>query len=313
MVAFTGSSDVGRRIVESARHADAGRTFYKQVIAEMGGKNAIIVDDDADIDEAVQGTIASAFGYSGQKCTACSRVIVLADIYDDYLGKLVEAASGIKPAPAELPGTTVGPLVDAEAMEHARRLIEIGKKEARCALAGQEPERHRLSAGATPEAHRRDAGAASESTGGYFFPPVIFADVPPRSRIAQEEILAPVLCVHRAASFGQAIEIANDTPFALTGGLYSRSPSNIELAKRRLRVGNLYVNRKITASRVDRQPFGGFDMSGLGTKTGGPDYLQQFTIPRTISENTMRHGFAPPAGSGAAAPPPRASEAHVKV
>ncbi len=277
MIAFTGSRDVGCGIIDSARHLRAGQVAFKHVIAEMGGKNAIIVDDDADLDEAVQATIASAFRYSGQKCTACSRVIVLTEVYDAYLAKLVEAAGGIRPASAELPGTTVGPLIDAEAVERARRYVEIGKKEARCVLEGE----------------RSGTGDEVASPDGCFFSPVIFADVPPGARIAQEEVMAPILSVIRARDFEQAIDIANTTCYALTGGVYSRSPGNIDLAKRRLRVGNLYVNRRITASRVDRQPFGGFNLSGLGTKSGGPDYLQQYTVPRTISENTMRQGFAP--------------------
>jgi RHH-type transcriptional regulator, proline utilization regulon repressor / proline dehydrogenase / delta 1-pyrroline-5-carboxylate dehydrogenase len=251
------------------------------VIADMGAKNAIIVDDDANIDEAVQATIASAFHYSGQKCTACSRVIVLSSAYKDYLAKLVEAAAGIKPASAELPGTTVGPLVDGEALDRAYQFIEAGKKEAKCVLGGDQA--------------RTKAGKSS--TEPYFLSPVIFADVPPDSKLAQEEVLAPVLAVIRADSFDQAIDIANGTAYALAGGVFSRSPRNIELAKARLEVGCLYVNRKITVSRVDRQPFGGFKMSGLGTKTGGPDYLQQYATPRTISENTMRHGFSPATGT----------------
>ena len=281
MIAFTGSREVGCHIIENARHAYKGQTAFKHVIADMGAKNAIIVDDDADIDEAVQATIASAFHYSGQKCTACTRAIVLSNAYNDYLAKLVEAAAGIKPASAELPGTTVGPLVDGDALDRAYRFIEAGKKEAKCVLGGDQPR----------------AKAGKSSTEPYFLSPVIFAEVPPDSKLAQEEVLAPVLAVIRAESFEQAVDIANGTAYALTGGVFSRSPRNIEMAKARLEVGCLYVNRKITVSRVDRQPFGGFKMSGLGTKTGGPDYLQQYAIPRTISENTMRHGFSPATGT----------------
>jgi RHH-type proline utilization regulon transcriptional repressor/proline dehydrogenase/delta 1-pyrroline-5-carboxylate dehydrogenase len=277
MIAFTGSRDVGCRIIENTRRLPAGQTAFKHVIAEMGGSNAIIVDDDADLDEAVQATIASAFGYSGQKCTACSRAIVLKNVHDDYLAKLIEAAGDIRPAAADLPATTVGPLIDADALDRAKCFVEAGKEEAHCVLEG------------------RTSGVDDDkrATGGYFFSPVIFADVSPDARIAQKEIMAPVLAVIRADHFAHAIDIANNVCYAMTGGVYSRSPTNIELAKRRLQVGNLYVNRRITASRVDRQPFGGFKLSGLGTKTGGPDYLQQFAIPRTVSENTMRHGFAP--------------------
>ncbi len=273
MIAFTGSSEVGTGIIETARSTRSDRRGFKHVLAEMSAKNAIIVDDDADLDEAVQATIASAFHYSGQKCTACSRSIVLSSVYDDFLAKLVEAAAGIKPKASDAPGTTVGPLIDAEALRRAVEFVEAGKKEARCVLGGQAP------------------NAAADA--GYFMSPVVFADVPPGSRIAREEILAPVLAVIKADDFDHAIEIANGTPYALTGGVFSRSPRNIEAAKRRLDVGCLYVNRKITVSRVDRQPFGGLRMSGLGTQAGGPAYLQQYAVPRTISENTMRHGFSP--------------------
>jgi len=271
MIAFTGSREVGCRIVELCRKLHPDRIALKHVIAEMGGKNALIIDDDADLDEAVQATIVSAFGYAGQKCTAASRAIVLDSVHDAYLEKLIEATAAIKPAPAHLPGTTVGPLVNKVALDRAMRFIEIGRREAKCVLGGRpndDPDR------------------------GYFLAPTIFADVPSDARSAREECMAPILCVLRAESFARAVEIANATPYALAGGVYSRSPANIELAKHRLQVGMLYVNRRITVSRVDRQPFGGFNMSGLGTKTGGPDYLPLFTIPRTISENTIRHGFA---------------------
>ncbi len=300
MIAFTGSRDVGGRIIGHARTVQPGRKSFKHVVAEMGGKNAIIIDDDADLDGAVQATIASAFGYSGQKCTACSRVIVLRAAYDDYLAKLTEAAAAIAPAPADQPGTTVGPLIDAEAVARCRRYVEIGKEEARCVLEGR-PVSERRNVEPLTFAGAKVNGRPSErrnvetkdAGGAFFMGPSIFADVPPDSRLAQEEILGPVLAVMPAESFDRAIELANATPYALVGGVYSRSPRNIEAARRRLRVGMLYVNRKITLSRVDRQPFGGFDGSGLGTKTGGPDYLSQFMLPKTISENTMRHGFSP--------------------
>lgn len=271
MIAFTGSRDVGCGIMEDARRLHPQRDSFKHVIAEMGGNNAIIIDDDADLDEAVQATMASAFGYSGQKCTACSRVIVVGGAYEDYLDKLAGAAAAVRPASAELPGTTVGPLIDEAAVAKAKAFVEMGNREARCLLA---------------------ASAQADAGPGYFFAPVVFADVAPDAHIAREECMAPILAVLRAESFDRAIDMANATPYGLAGGVYSRSPRNIELAKRRLDVGMLYINRKITLSRVDRQPFGGFKMSGLGTKTGGSDYLQQFMLPKTISENTMRHGFS---------------------
>jgi len=274
MVAFTGSSAVGAAIIDGCRAPATGHGGFRHVVADMGGKNAIIVDDDADLDEAVQAVIASAFAYAGQKCTSCSRVIVLQSVYADFLTKLSEAAGATKPGPAELSGTSVGPLIDAAAQDRVRKSIERGKNEARCVL-----EVRKLA-----EAAKRE---------GYYVGPVVFADVSPTSSLAREEIFGPVLAVSKAASFADAVAMANDSPYALTGGVYSRNPSHIELAKRLFSVGNLYINRRITASRVDRQPFGGFRMSGLGSKTGGPDYLKQFTIPRTLSENTLRHGFAP--------------------
>ena len=272
MIAFTGSREVGCRVVEEGRRLHPDRIAFKHVLAEMGGKNAIIIDDDADLDEAVQATIVSAFGYAGQKCTAAARAVVLDSVHDAYLEKLIEAAAAIKPAASCLPSTTVGPLINKAALDWAMRFVQIGRREGRCVLGG-EPN--------------------NNPGGGYFMAPTIFADVPQAAHIANEECMAPILTVLRAESFARAIEIANATPYALAGGVYSRSPGNVEMAKRRLDVGMLYINRRITLSRVDRQPFGGFNMSGLGTKTGGPDYLQQYTIPRTISENTTRHGFAP--------------------
>jgi RHH-type proline utilization regulon transcriptional repressor/proline dehydrogenase/delta 1-pyrroline-5-carboxylate dehydrogenase len=272
MIAFTGSREVGCAVVEAGRRLHPDRAGFKHVLAEMGGKNAIIIDDDADLDEAVQATIISAFGYAGQKCTAASRAVVLDSVHDAYLDKLIEAAAAIKPAAACLPSTTVGPLISKAALDRAMRFVQIGRREGRCLLGGQPNE---------------------NPSGGFFLSPTIFADVAADAHVAREESMAPILTVLRAESFARAIEIANATPYALAGGVYSRCPGNIEMAKHRLNVGMLYVNRRITLSRVDRQPFGGFNMSGLGTKTGGPDYLQQFTIPRTISENTTRHGFSP--------------------
>ncbi len=272
MIAFTGSTQVGQAIMDVARAARSDRRGIKHVVAEMGGKNPIIVDDDADLDEAVQAVMASAFGYSGQKCTACSRVVVLKDVHDAFVEKLVSAASAVKPGAADAPATSVGPLINPAAVATAKAFVEAGMKEGTCVLQPKWP---------------KDAG------GGHFVSPAIFTKVSPKAAIAQQECMAPVLCVLKAESMEEAIKIANGTPYALCAGVYSRSPRHIDMAKHRLQAGMLYVNRKITISRVDRQPFGGFGLSGLGTKTGGPDYLQQFMLPRTISENTMRHGFSP--------------------
>ncbi len=271
LIAFTGSREVGLEILREAYTHRPGQTHVKRVVCEMGGKNAVIIDDDADLDEAVVHIIDSAFGYQGQKCSAASRVILLADVYDRLLTRLVEATRSLKIGPPEDPRHAIGPVIEAEAKRRIEEYIQIGKQEARCVL---------------------EMAAPAE---GYFVGPVIFSDVPPKSRIAQEEIFGPVLSVIKAKTFDQALDIANDSSFALTGGIFSRSPAHIEQARREFRVGNLYVNRGITGAIVERQPFGGLKLSGIGSKAGGPDYLLQFVEPRTISENTLRHGFVPPA------------------
>jgi RHH-type proline utilization regulon transcriptional repressor/proline dehydrogenase/delta 1-pyrroline-5-carboxylate dehydrogenase len=272
MIAFTGSRGVGLLLNRQAADTPEGQDHVKRVLAEMGGKNAIIVDDDADLDEAVRGVAASAFGYQGQKCSACSRVIVLEAIHDVFLNRLVEATKSLKIAPAEDPGSTVGPLIDEEAHRRVLSVIESAKKEAELRYVG-------------------DLGALAGE--GYYVAPHIFANVQPAAKLAQEEIFGPILAVLKARDLGHALEIANGTKYALTGGLYSRSPEHIARVKREFRVGNLYINRKITGALVDRQPFGGFKLSGIGSKSGGPDYLLQFVLPRTITENTLRRGFAP--------------------
>ncbi len=273
MIAFTGSLGVGLMINRQAAETP-GPAHVKRVIAEMGGKNAIIVDEDADLDEAVRGVASSAFGYQGQKCSACSRVIVLDSIYDQFLHRLVEATRSMTLGPSEDPSAFVGPVIDDKAKKGILEFIEKGKQESTLRYAG-------------------DLGKLVDE--GYYIAPHIFADVAPNATIAQEEIFGPVLAVMKARNLDEALEIANGTRFALTGGLYSRSPENIARIKREFRVGNIYINRKITGALVDRQPFGGFKLSGIGSKAGGPDYLLQFVNPRTITENTMRRGFAPAA------------------
>jgi RHH-type proline utilization regulon transcriptional repressor/proline dehydrogenase/delta 1-pyrroline-5-carboxylate dehydrogenase len=272
LIAFTGSRMVGLAINRQAAEVSAGQQHVKRVIAEMGGKNAIIVDDDADMDEAVYGVVWSAFGYAGQKCSACSRVIVPEALHDTFLARLVEATRSLKIAPAEDPGCSVGPVIDEEAQRRILRTIDKGKSMGRLVFAG-------------------DVGSLADE--GYYVAPHIFADVDPAAELAQEEVFGPVLVVLRARDLTHALEIANGTPYALTGGLFSRSPEHIARVKREFRVGNLYINRKITGALVDRQPFGGFKLSGIGSKAGGPDYLLQFVLPRTITENTLRRGFAP--------------------
>jgi RHH-type proline utilization regulon transcriptional repressor/proline dehydrogenase/delta 1-pyrroline-5-carboxylate dehydrogenase len=283
LIAFTGSRAVGLAINKRAAEVSAaGIPLVKRVIAEMGGKNAIIVDQDADLDEAVLGVVKSAFGYQGQKCSACSRAIVLDPVYDVFLGRLVEASRSLKVGPASDPATSVGPVIDRESLERIKRYIELGRKEGREVLA-------------------IDVGDLAKR--GNFVGPHIFADVKPTSRLAQEEIFGPVLAVIRARDLTEAIAIANGTEYALTGGIFSRSPANLDRAARELQVGNLYLNRPITGAHVGRQPFGGFKMSGIGSKAGGPDYLLQFVLPKTITENTLRRGFAPPVEHDAAPSP----------
>jgi RHH-type transcriptional regulator, proline utilization regulon repressor / proline dehydrogenase / delta 1-pyrroline-5-carboxylate dehydrogenase len=269
LIAFTGSLVVGLRINALAARMVEGQRGIKKVIAELGGKNALIVDDDADLDEAVLGTVASAFSYAGQKCSACSRVIVLEQVYELFLKRLIEATRSLQIGPAEDPGTFVSPLIDDDARQKVLHYLAVAKEEGRVVLQMEGPRE------------------------GYFVGPVIVTDISPQAAIAQEEIFGPVLVVLKAGNFAEALELALNTPYALTGGLYSRSPAHIEQARQDLRVGNLYLNRKITGALVGRQPFGGLGLSGIGSKAGGPDYLLQFLEPRVISENTLRRGFAP--------------------
>lgn len=273
LIAFTGSREVGLGINASAARTTDDQIMVKQVIAEMGGKNAIIVDDDADLDEAVSGIVASAFGYAGQKCSACSRVIVLEGIYETFLERLVESARSLRVGPAEDPGTDIGPVIDKEAGEKIGRFIELSGEVNAIALAGDPGE---------------------QATDGIFIGPHIVTDVRPEDRLATEEVFGPVLAVFRVKNLDDAFSLANRTPFALTAGMFSRSPENLRRAREELVAGNIYLNRGITGAFVNRQPFGGFRMSGTGAKAGGPDYLLEFMVPVNVTENTMRRGFAPP-------------------
>ncbi len=273
LIAFTGSRAVGLEIHRRAAETKPGQDHVKRVIAEMGGKNAIIVDDDADLDEAVVGIIQSAFSYGGQKCSACSRAIVLDRIYDAFVTRLAEAARSVVVGPAEAPETMVPALIDPEARDRVLRYAKVAEDQ-----------------GARPVA-TVEVGSLADR--GNFVGPRIFADVAPTDTIAREEIFGPVLAVIRAADLDDALRISNGTEYALTGGLYSRSPASIERVRAGFRVGNLYINRTITGALVDRQPFGGFRLSGIGTKAGGVDYLNEFLLTRTVTENTLRRGFAP--------------------
>jgi RHH-type proline utilization regulon transcriptional repressor/proline dehydrogenase/delta 1-pyrroline-5-carboxylate dehydrogenase len=272
LIAFTGSLKVGLMINEQASRTPPGQWHVKRVIAEMGGKNAIILDDDTDLDEAIDGVVDSAFGYQGQKCSACSRLLVPESKHDAFVERLVQATRSRTLGPADDPGFFMGPVIDEEAFTRLRGVIERGKAEAKVAYAGE---------------------VGNLANEGYFIAPHIFTDVKPESFLAQDEFFGPILAVIRYRDLDHALEIANGVPYALTGGVFSRSPANIARVKREFRVGNLYINRKITGALVDRQPFGGFKLSGIGSKAGGPDYLLQFVVPRTITENTLRRGFAP--------------------
>ncbi len=273
VIAFTGSKQVGLEINRRSSEVKPGQYHVKRVIAEMGGKNALIVDSDADLDEAVVGVLQSAFGYSGQKCSACSRVIVLDGAYDAFVARLAEAARAIPVGPPQDPETVVCPLIDADARDRVERYARIATTEGRIIFEGD---------------------ASQYRDRGHYAAPLIVADVAPEARVAQEEIFGPILAVLRATDLDDAIRIAEATPYALTGGLYSRSPANIDKVKRRLRVGNIYINRPITGALVDRQPFGGFKLSGIGgAKAGGTEYLGEFLLTRAVTENTLRRGFAP--------------------
>jgi RHH-type proline utilization regulon transcriptional repressor/proline dehydrogenase/delta 1-pyrroline-5-carboxylate dehydrogenase len=269
LIAFTGSREVGLGIIELAARAIPGQLSVKRVIAEMGGKNAIIVDADADLDQAVSGVMQSAFSYQGQKCSACSRVIVLDDCYERFLERICEAVKGIGVGPPEEPENTVGPLIDGRAVKKFGEYLAIALSEGKVASQAPAP------------------------AGGFYVAPTVVTDLPARSRLLREEIFGPLLAVIRVRDMDEALVVANDSEYALTGGLYSRSPANIGKAAQQFAVGNLYINRGITGAVVGRQPFGGFRLSGVGSKAGGPDYLLQFLEPRVVTENTMRRGFAP--------------------
>ncbi len=272
LIAFTGSEAAGRQIIAAAMTDTPGRRHFKRVIAEMGGKNAIIVDDDADLDTSIADIVASAFSYAGQKCSACSRLIVLPAVYDQLLEKIIDAVGSLRIGDAADPSTYVGPVIDRAARDRINTAVELARLEAR--LIYQAPLPRELP--------------------GYYVAPGIFTDVKPDGMLAQEEVFGPILAVFRAESVEHAVELANNSRYGLTGGIMSRNPRTIEFVRQRMEVGNLYVNRRITGAVVGRQPFGGIKSSGLGSKAGGPDYLLQFVQAQVVTENTIRHGFVPP-------------------
>jgi RHH-type proline utilization regulon transcriptional repressor/proline dehydrogenase/delta 1-pyrroline-5-carboxylate dehydrogenase len=269
-VAFTGSRAVGTKIWETAGRTQPGQQNLKKVVCEMGGKNAMVIDNDADLDEAIPAALYSAFGFSGQKCSALSRLIVLDDVYDHFLERFVSACGAYPIGDPTQPGTILGPVIDTDAQKKILGIIEQGKREAKLAFQGTAPKE------------------------GYFVPATVFVNVKPEHSIAREEIFGPVVAILRAKNLDEAFALVNGTDYALTGGIFSRSPKALERAQNEMLVGNLYLNRGCTGAIVERHPFGGFKMSGGGTKAGGKGYLENFLFPRSVAENVMRRGFTPP-------------------
>jgi RHH-type proline utilization regulon transcriptional repressor/proline dehydrogenase/delta 1-pyrroline-5-carboxylate dehydrogenase len=222
------------------------------------------------LDQAISGVITSAFGYAGQKCSACSRLIVVGSAYDEVVSRLANAIASLVVGPPHLPQTFVPPVIDGQARRKIQGYIDAAKEYATLVVQGNAPD-----------------------DGGHYIRPTVFTDVPVDSPLAQEEVFGPMLAVFRAATFEEALDIAINSSFALTGGVYSRNPRNVDFARRAFHVGSLYINRPITGAIPARHPFGGARLSGIGEKAGGPDYVRQFMEPRTVTENTMRRGFAP--------------------
>lgn len=263
-VSFTGSREIGLRINELAAKAQPGQLWIKRVVAEMGGKDAIVVDKGVDVADAVKGVVASAFGYQGQKCSACSRAIVHEEIYDQFLDQLRQAVSRLTIGPADDPAFAMGPVINDGAMKNILSYIETGKSEGRLIAGGN-----------------RAPGD------GFFLEPTVIADIAPNARIFREEIFGPVLAVTKARDFDHALQLANDSDYGLTGAAYTPDPARIDKAKKEFFVGNLYLNRKCTGAMVGVHPFGGFNMSGTDSKAGGPDYLLQFLQAKSIAEKLL--------------------------
>jgi 1-pyrroline-5-carboxylate dehydrogenase len=262
-IAFTGSMDVGLRINELAAKPQKGQIWIKRVVAEMGGKDTIVVDSSADPEAAAEGIVAAAFGYSGQKCSACSRAVFVEDVYDEAVERVVERTRQLVVGPTKNRETFMGPVVSQSAYDSILEYVAIGKEEGKLLNGGQ---------------------ALKELGDGYFIAPTIFGDVDPMARISQEEIFGPVLACFRAKDFEDALAIANNTVYGLTGSLYSRERKHLERARQEFHVGNLYLNRKCTGALVDVHPFGGFNMSGTDSKAGGRDYLLLFLQAKAVAE-----------------------------
>ncbi len=258
---FTGSRDVGLHISELAAKAAPGQKWIKRVVAEMGGKDAIVIDEGIDVEEAARAVVTSSFGFGGQKCSACSRAIIHESLYDQVAKRVVELTQALRVGPAQDDRTHVGPVVDRHAYDKILEYIEIGKSEGKLLCGGDKAKGN-----------------------GYYIAPTVFGDVPTEARIAQEEIFGPVLTLTKAGDFQQAVEFANGTDYGLTGGVFSRKREHLEYARREFHVGNLYFNRKCTGAQVGVHPFGGFNMSGTDSKAGGRDYLYLFTQAKVVSE-----------------------------
>jgi RHH-type proline utilization regulon transcriptional repressor/proline dehydrogenase/delta 1-pyrroline-5-carboxylate dehydrogenase len=260
VIAFTGSMSVGLRIIERAGRTPENQASVKKVVCEMGGKNAIILDEEFDEEAAIRDVLYSAFGYQGQKCSACSRLIVVDKAYDRFVPKLVAAARKLKIGPAEDPGNYMGPVIDAKAHRTITQYIDLAATEGTVLYRSEVPAK------------------------GYYVPLTIVEGITPQKRLGQEEVFGPVLSIMRAKDFDEALRWANSTRFALTGAVFSRNQDHLDTAVRQFRVGNLYLNRANVGALVKVQPFGGFKMSGAGTKAGGPDYLLHFMDPRCLTE-----------------------------
>ncbi len=271
VIAFTGSRETGLSILSVGNEKKIGQKLVKRFVVEMGGKNPAIVDASADFDLAVPAVLQSAFGYAGQKCSALSRLYVVDEAYDEFLKRLAGAAREFCLGSPLLSASSLGPVIDREAQDKIQGFIELGKKEGKILFEGVVP----------------------DGVQGPYIPPIIFSELPQTSRLLSEEIFGPVLCIIRASNFTEALKMAGDSEYALTAAVYSRTPSHLEMARKTQFAGNLYLNRGQTGAVVGRQPFGGFKLSGGGTKAGGADYLREFYFLRTVSENVSRHGFAP--------------------